>query len=119
MNVITPIDEIQVGDRIAWHGRRLDVIEVSPFGPNGRRITWVEDGAEPRAWVKFSGDTLPIVRAPIGYEAECSRCGETFCPVDEDDLEHLRRSDDVECGGQGILRGAWFANGERSRISGP
>lgn len=43
----------------------------------------------------------------IGYEAECSRCGETFVPDGPDDLVHIVRADGVECGGQGVMRGAW------------
>lgn len=44
---------------------------------------------------------------PISYEARCTRCGEHFCPADEDDLEHVERVNGEPCGGEGILLGAW------------
>jgi hypothetical protein len=40
-------------------------------------------------------------------EAECSKCGETFNPADEEDLEHLVTEAGVECGGAGTITGSW------------
>lgn len=44
---------------------------------------------------------------PIGYEAHCPKCGETFNPAGPDDLVHLSTLAGVECGGQGVLVGEW------------
>lgn len=44
---------------------------------------------------------------PISYEARCTRCGDHFCPLDEDDLEHVERVNGEPCGGEGILLGTW------------
>lgn len=44
---------------------------------------------------------------PIGYEAKCGKCGETFNPAGPDDLVHIERLDGVPCGGQGELVGEW------------
>ena len=46
----------------------------------------------------------------ITWEARCLRCGETFNPMDADDLEHCEREDGVECGGQGEMLGYWGAD---------
>ncbi len=45
-------------------------------------------------------------------EAKCRKCGETFNPADEDDLEHLMSYGDGSeheqpCGGQGDILGEW------------
>lgn len=42
-------------------------------------------------------------------EAVCGTCGETFNPHSEapKDLEHSVREDGTECGGQGVVSGAW------------
>lgn len=45
---------------------------------------------------------------PIGFEARCFDCGETFCPNDVDDTEHQMRNDGVECHGRGHLTGWWM-----------
>lgn len=45
--------------------------------------------------------------APIGYEARCLKCGETFNPAGPDDLIHLATEDGQECGGQGHMVGEW------------
>lgn len=42
-------------------------------------------------------------------EATCGRCGETFVPADENDLEHGVREDGTACGGTGVIDGAWIA----------
>lgn len=44
---------------------------------------------------------------PVGYEALCLVCGESFNPGDENDLIHIRKDDETECGGQGIMVGEW------------
>lgn len=61
---------------------------------------------------------------PIGYEARCKTCGDTFNPHapypegtpylltldngDELDMEHWIRSDETTiCGGEGDLVGSW------------
>lgn len=44
---------------------------------------------------------------PIGYEAKCLKCGETFNPADGSDLTHLQREDGEECMGLGEMKGAW------------
>lgn len=44
---------------------------------------------------------------PVGYEAICPKCGETFNPHGPDDLIHFARHDGTECGGIGELAGAW------------
>jgi hypothetical protein len=44
----------------------------------------------------------------IAWEAVCKKCGETFNPVDEDDLIHLYRFEtEEECGGEGEMTGRW------------
>lgn len=40
-------------------------------------------------------------------EAKCKKCGETFNPYSEDDLEHVTRADGQFCEGQGELLGAY------------
>lgn len=40
-------------------------------------------------------------------EAECTECGETFVPADEDDLIHGLRADETPCGGLGVIVGRW------------
>jgi hypothetical protein len=40
-------------------------------------------------------------------EAQCPKCGETFNPDDETDLEHIQTIDDITCGGTGVLAGQW------------
>lgn len=40
-----------------------------------------------------------------GFEAVCESCGETFNPTGPGDLEHVEKSDGVECGGPGHLVG--------------
>lgn len=42
---------------------------------------------------------------PIGFEARCKECGETFNPADEHDLSHLR--EDGSACGVGELVGEW------------
>lgn len=42
-------------------------------------------------------------------EAQCGKCGETFNPHREDELEHYAREDGTECGGTGELLGEWRA----------
>lgn len=57
---------------------------------------------------------------PVGYEARCTKCGETFNPLPSDyhngepifslfpaDLEHYYQDDGSQCGGQGELVGEW------------
>lgn len=51
-----------------------------------------------------------------GLEARCTECGETFNPIDEDDLVHIERLDGEECGGQGELVGE-FGETARTRKS--
>jgi hypothetical protein len=49
-------------------------------------------------------------RRAMFLEALCTRCGETFNPADEHDLEHLVRAGDGEpCGGAGELLGGYHA----------
>jgi hypothetical protein len=43
----------------------------------------------------------------IGYEAICTKCDESFNPVDEFDLIHVLSFDEEECGGEGVMVGAW------------
>lgn len=45
----------------------------------------------------------------IGLEAVCTRCGETFIPADELDLEHGLTELEEPCGGAGELVGAWYS----------
>lgn len=54
----------------------------------------------------------------ISYEARCSKCGETFCPADEDDLIHLVREDGEECGGEAdpMSFGAWGVEAPAARM---
>lgn len=49
-------------------------------------------------------------------EAECSKCGETFVPADEEDTIHLFREDGTECGGQGRVTGEYFTEQEWKRV---
>lgn len=51
--------------------------------------------------------TMKTADEVIGYEAVCSKCGETFSPNDEEDLEHCVRKDGSVCGGKGELSGSW------------
>jgi len=46
---------------------------------------------------------------PIGHEARCGKCGETFTPMSqlEIDLVHIQREDGTECLGVGVLVGSW------------
>lgn len=41
----------------------------------------------------------------IWFAARCQKCGETFRPVHEDDLNHLVTYDGRECDGQGKMLG--------------
>lgn len=44
-------------------------------------------------------------------EAKCEKCGDTFNPLDESDLEHCVRNDgETECGGTGRILGGWYAS---------
>lgn len=47
-------------------------------------------------------------------EAECTRCKEVFVPhdVEPEDLIHAERYDGEDCGGIGIIQGAWLVPGE-------
>lgn len=53
---------------------------------------------------------------PIGFEAECEKCGGSFNPsgeelVDDDDrIEHYQTDDEEECGGYGPLVGSWSSS---------
>jgi hypothetical protein len=40
-------------------------------------------------------------------EARCAKCGETFNPADETDLEHGLTEAEEECGGAGEIIGEW------------
>lgn len=40
-------------------------------------------------------------------EAVCAKCGDTFIPCDEDDVEHIAREDGTPCGGIGEIVGEW------------
>lgn len=40
-------------------------------------------------------------------EAQCSKCGQTFNPADEDDLIHAETLMGQECGGKGNLLGQY------------
>ena len=65
------------------------------------------------AWLRATGrgNLIPErPRRPICREARCTLCGETFNPVDDDDLEHAERADGVPCGGDGALLGYWLAS---------
>lgn len=49
-------------------------------------------------------------------EAQCTKCGDTFVPADENDLEHFVRTSDDEhqgehCGGRGVILGEWITRG--------
>ena len=43
----------------------------------------------------------------VALEAECPKCGETFNPLDEKDLEHIETEAGEPCGGNGVLMGGW------------
>jgi hypothetical protein len=45
------------------------------------------------------GPPVPPGLVHMGWFAECERCGEVYNPDGLDDLIHLRRMDEVECGG--------------------
>lgn len=36
-------------------------------------------------------------------EAQCGKCGGSFVPADEDDLEHVETAEGAPCGGQGVI----------------
>ena len=41
-------------------------------------------------------------------EAKCERCGQLFCPNDENDLIHVwDEAKGTDCGGQGTIIGVW------------
>jgi hypothetical protein len=65
-----------------------------------REVSFFE--AKVRSWAP-----QPWPAEPVGLEASCEKCGETFNPSGAADLEHGQRQDGEECGGRGILRGAW------------
>jgi hypothetical protein len=48
-----------------------------------------------------------VLAAPVGIEAKCTRCGETFNPADEDDTEHVETVQGTPCGGLGVITGSW------------
>lgn len=45
--------------------------------------------------------------APVGYEAICGLCWETFNPNGPDDLIHTKNVEGVWCGGVGVMLGSW------------
>lgn len=45
-------------------------------------------------------DKITVHPRPIFLEALCGRCGETFIPNDESDLDHFQRQDGTDCGGR-------------------
>lgn len=47
---------------------------------------------------------------PIGREAYCPKCGETFNPAADSDRIHYIKEDGTECGGTGKLLGEWRPN---------
>lgn len=51
--------------------------------------------------------TAPFNGRPTAVEALCLSCGETFNPAGPDDLIHLTRGDGAECGGRGVITGAF------------
>jgi hypothetical protein len=53
-------------------------------------------------------DLVVDERRPVGIEARCTVCGETFNPSDEDDTEHAERADGTPCGGRGEITGQWY-----------
>jgi hypothetical protein len=50
-------------------------------------------------------------------EAVCGKCGETFVPYSEDDLEHIFGSDGQLCEGQGKLLGVYTNFPSNTRIT--
>lgn len=45
---------------------------------------------------------------PVGYEAICGLCWETFNPAGHDDLIHGFKENGEPCGGVGTMMGAWY-----------
>lgn len=50
----------------------------------------------------------PIGRAPIGWEARCTKCDETFNPDGPNDTIHLMTVMGKVCGGKGVVTGSWY-----------
>jgi len=52
------------------------------------------------------------------FEAQCLSCGETFNPIDENDLIHATNKVGRPCGGTGVLLGEYKYNPWAHPISG-
>lgn len=86
---------------------------VDNTGPAPRAYVWLVDARDtakpPSRQRRRSGYVTDLLEVtPVSLEARCETCGETFNPDGEDDLVHLSRHDDTECGGQGVITGGWF-----------
>lgn len=100
----------------AWHaegGPSFDTAELF-VGPDDdgspdyvEATITVPEGATAVDVVAYAVLVLARRAAPVGWEAVCGRCGETFNPDGPDDLEHLSRLDGAACGGQGKMTGCW------------
>lgn len=67
-------------------------------------IVWCKE----RGWLNEPEPFHTHQCRPVGYEARCNKCGETFVPADENDLVHCEREDGTPCEGNGTLLGAWY-----------
>lgn len=72
-----------------WGPEGVDLVDVV-VEADGTRRSWGEPPAH-----------------PIGFEARCFTCGETYNPDGIEDTEHGERADGTECGGRGYLTGWW------------
>lgn len=67
----------------------------------------VQFNSEDIATVVDMRDEWPENPSPHVVEAKCTRCGEIFNPGSSDDLIHLRKQNEQECGGFGLIAGVW------------
>jgi|SRR5215469_1765166 len=56
---------------------------------------------------KHDAEFWRLSEGAAGREALCALCGETFNPNGPDDMTHLMRADEHECGGPGVPVGWW------------
>jgi uncharacterized OB-fold protein len=62
-------------------------------------------------------------RRRVIREARCRKCGDTFVPADENDLEHFVRTSNDEhegepCGGAGVIIGSYYTLAEAAAAIG-
>ncbi len=76
-------------------------------------------------FANFSEWAAATGERPIGWEARCDKCGETFNPSGDEivttdsegvvRVEHYQTEDEQECGGFGPIVGSW--SGRRPNVA--